>query len=214
MKPTMRQLIERLDFEEIEKRLSENPQLANEGIPLHETDLRMAHPLHRICDKVINKVYRDEDALELAQLFLKYGANVDGYELIIKNDTPLIAAASLHAEKTGILYVDRGANIHHPGCHGGTALHWAAWVGRDKLVQRLIEAGADIHLRCIDFMSTPLFWAIHGYKTSGEKNRHHQIECARLLLQAGADKTIPNANGKKPIEILDAADKELLSLLQ
>lgn len=210
----MRQLIEKLDLVEIEKRLAENPQLANEGIPLHETDLRMAHPLHRICDHVFNNVYTDDDAVELATLFLKYGANVDGYELVIKNDTPLIAAASLHAEKTAILYMEHGANIHHQGCHGGTALHWSAWVGRDKLVKLLIDAGADIHLRDIEFNSTPLFWAIHGYKAGGEKNRYNQVECARLLLQAGADKTATNAYGKQPIELLDTADAALLSLFQ
>ena len=107
--------------------------------------------------------------------------------MVLKHDTPLIAAASLHAEKTGIYYIDQGANIFHQGCHGGTALHWAAWVGRDKLVKKLIDAGAELEKRCIDFYGTPLLWAVHGYRQSGEMNRHNQLECARLLVAAGAD---------------------------
>lgn len=214
MQPSIRVLIAQKDYEALRNRLAADPQLANEPVPLGDDDPRSAHPLHRICDHVMSGVYSDDDAVELAKLFLEYGANVNGYELNEKRDTPLIAAASLHAEKTGILYIERGANIHHPGAHGGTALHWAAWVGRDKLVKRLIEGGADIHKRCIDFTSTPLFWAVHGYKNGGDVNRHQQVECVRLLLQAGADKTVPSAKGYMPIQILDATDKEMIALLQ
>ncbi len=86
---------------------------------------------------------------------------INGLELIERKDTPLIAAASLMAAKVGLLYMDHGANIHHAGCHGGTASHWAAWTGQPRLVDRLIRAGADIHKQCIDFTSTPLLWAIY-----------------------------------------------------
>ena len=210
---SMRTLIATRDYNGIKKALEQDPSLANEGIPFDEKNTAKAHPLHRICDGVFNNIFSDEEAIEMAKIFLSFGANINGNEFAEKKDTPLIAAASLHAEKTGIFYVDQGADIHHAGCHGGTALHWAAWVGKDKLVKRLLQENPEINKRCIDFKSTPLFWAIHGYKHGGGKNTESYTSCVRLLLEAGADNTIPNIDGKQPIEILDEDDVELKELL-
>jgi ankyrin repeat protein len=194
--------------------LSKHPYLANEGIPYDETNPSKAHPLHRICDGVFEKRYSDDEAVAMAKIFLEFGADVNGGELIEKKDTPLIAAACLGADKVGILYIEHGANINHAGCHGGTAIHWAAWCGRNVLLKRLLDAGADIHKLCIDFRSTPLFWSIHGYKFGGGQNQHHQVECARMLLEAGSDRTIPNFEGYKPYQLLDDSDTELRDLLR
>src|SRR5260221_8788380 len=210
----IKELIASVNLPGIKELLAENPLLANEGIPFDDKNPTKAHPLHRICDGVFNDIYSDEDAVGIASVFIEYGTNINGDELIEKKDTPLVAAASLHAEKTGILYVENGADIHHAGCHGGTALHWAAWVGRDKLVKKLIEEKARINQRCIDFKGTPLLWAVHGYKFGGEKNRHRQVECIRLLIDAGADKTIPNIEGSPAFKFLDDRDTELIELLK
>jgi ankyrin repeat protein len=158
--------------------------------------------------------FTDEEAIGIAEIFFRYGTKVDGNNLIENKDTPLIAAASLHAEKLGISYIEHGANIYHAGCHGGTALHWAAWTGRDKLVKRLIAEKAAINQRCVDFESTPLLWALHGYDASGKDNRDNRIECVKQLLAAGADKTVPNKDGHLPVEFLDETDVELLQLLK
>jgi ankyrin repeat protein len=213
-KSSMKALLVNKDYEGIKAALSANPSLANEGIPFDEKNTAKAHPLHRICDGVFASAYTDKEAIEMARIFLAYGANINGNELTEKGDTPLIAAASLHAEETGIFYIENGAAVNHAGCHGGTALHWAAWTGRDKLVERLIRAGADIHKRCIDFKGTPLLWAVHGYQHGGAGNRYRQVECVRLLIGAGADKTIPNINGTTPRGFLDDQDIELIDLLR
>ena len=202
------------DYDGLKKLFSRNPQLVNEGIPYDDANPSKAHPLHRICDGVFANSYTDDEAVEAAKIFLEFGADVNGGELIEKKDTPLIAAASLGADKVGLLYIERGANIHHAGCHGGTALHWAAWCGRDILVKRLLEARAVINKLCIDFKSTPLFWAIHGYKFSKGQNRYHQVECARMLLDAGGDRSIPNFEGYRPYQLLDESDSELRDLLK
>lgn len=209
----IKRLIESLDYDGLHKLLSENPVLANKGIPHSQDKPDIAHPLHRICDGVFLGKYSDDRAADLAGIFLEHGANVDGFGLREKTDTPLIAAASLYAEKTGILYVDHGATIHHAGTHGGTALHWAAWTGRDKLVERLIKAGADVHKKCIDFKGTPLLWAVNGYSFEGGKNRHNQIACARLLLQAGAEKNVSNADGTNILEFLEEEDEAFKAIL-
>ena len=144
--------------------IKKNPQLVQEGLPYDEKNTRKGHPLHRICDYVFSGKLTDEEAVGIGEILLEFGANVNGYELILKKDTPLIAASSLHADGVAILYINHHADIHHQGTHGGTALHWAAWCGRDRLVRRLIEEGADVNKKCIDFLSTPLFWAVKSFR--------------------------------------------------
>jgi ankyrin repeat protein len=210
---TLKKLIDNLDYQGIREVLSRNPELADEEIPYDEKNSTKAHPLHRICDGVFSKKYTDEQGVEMAKIFLEQGANVNGNRMEAKKDTPLIAAASLNADKVAILYIDKGANIHHAGCHGGSALHWAAWCGKDKLVSRLIEEGAAINMKCIDFNATPLFWAVHGLKKGERSNRQNQLECVRILVQSGADKNIPNAEGKTIFDLLDDGDADLKEIL-
>lgn len=209
----LRNLIDKADLEGIRAKLSNDPSLANIGIPFDSVNLTVAHPLHRLCDGVFEKKYTDAQARAMAEIFLEFGAHVDGNGLVEKQDTPLIAAASLHADLVAFLYLDHGAYIHHAGCHGGTAIHWAAWCGRDLVVKRLIKQGAEINRLCIDFQATPLFWAVHGLKNGGNINRHNQVRCVALLLEAGADKSIANREGNSIMEMLREEDVELASAL-
>ena len=209
----MKKLIDNKDFQGIEKALSTNPELANQGIPYDEENTTKMHPLHRICDGVFTGKYTDQEAVKMAKIFLQYGANIDGGKLVEKQDTPLIAASSLHANAVAILYIDKGANIHHAGCHGGTALHWAAWCGRPEVVRRLIQEGAEINKLCIDFRATPLFWAVHGLKRGDKKDLNDHLECVKMIIQAGADKNIPNAEGTTIFELPEDGDLELKALL-
>ncbi len=209
----MKKLIDNKDYKRIEQALSANPDLANEGIPYDEVNTTKAHPLHRICDGVFSGKYTDAEGVKMAKIFLEFGATINGNELIEKKDSPLIAASSLQADQLAILYIENGANINHAGTHGGTALHWAAWCGRDKVVRRLLQEGAEINKRCIDFKSTPLFWAVHGLKNGGTNSLRDCLECVRLLIHAGADKSIPNAEGKTVIDLLTDKDLELKELL-
>ena len=208
----IKDLIKKVDHEGIRAALSRDPQLANEPVPLDDNPAK-AHPLHRLCDGVFNKIYSDKAAAAMARIFLEFGADVNGNVIEEKQDTPLIAAASLCADEVALLYIDHGADIRHAGCHGGTALHWAAWCGRDRVVDILIRRQARLEQKCIDFGGTPLLWAVHGYKFGGGKNRHRQIQCVHLLLKAGADKTTPNKDGTLPVEFLTEEDVELKNLL-
>lgn len=210
----MNDLLDNKDFDGIRKVLAEDPSLANEGIPFDKNNKTKAHPLHRICDKVFCKMYTDDEGVKMAKIFLDAGADVNGLVIEEKKDTPLIAASSLNADKVAIFYIDHGANINHAGTHGGTALHWAAWTGRDVVVKRLLQEKPEINKRCIDFKGTALQWSAHGYKFEDGLNRYHQLECARMLVAAGADKNIPNIEGRTPIQFLDEEDTEFLELLK
>ncbi len=179
--------IENKDYQGIRKALEENPGLANEGVSLSRDDTRKAHPLHRICDAVFSKKITDEEAIEIAKIFLHFGANINGDKLDGR-DTPLLAAASLHAEQLGIFYIDNGADVHYiSGNDGETALHWAAYCGRDKLVERLIQAEAGINLHDRSYNGTPVDWAVHALMKNDLSNLYHQQACVKLLFEAGAD---------------------------
>ncbi|MGC4035800.1 MAG: ankyrin repeat domain-containing protein [Chitinophagaceae bacterium] len=214
MQLTIKQLIDNKDYKGLQEALSKNPELANEGIPFDEKNTAKAHPLHRICDGVFAGTFSDEEGLEMAKIFLAHGANVNGGELIEKKDTPLLAASSLHADKIALFYIDNGAEINHPGCHGGTALHWAAWCGRPIVVEKLIRSNAALNKKCIDFQATPLFWAVHGWRQSDKKDIRGYLSCIKILVEAGADKTIPNADGHIPYSLAEENDKELKELLR
>ncbi len=207
----MKKLILGKNYEGLRKALSENPNLVNEGLSCDDKNTRLGHPLHRICDFVFAGALTDEEAVKIAEIYLASGANVNGYEMKIKEDTPLIAASSLHADKVAILYIEHSANIYHQGAHGGTALHWAAWCGRDIVVKRLIEEGADINKRCIDFQATPVFWGVMSYKE--KNNKYNQLECIKLLVEAGADKNIPNDNDKTIYSMINDEDVELKKII-
>lgn len=209
----MNELILKKNYKGIEQTLAKNPSLANEGISYDDVNTTKAHPLHRLCDRIFSNLITDEEGVEIAKLFLKYGANINGDALKEKQDTPLSAACSLHADQLALLYIEKGAEIHHPGCHGGTALHWAAWTGRPLLVKILVEKGAEINKLCIDFKATPLFWGIHGLKNGGYGNMEDCLEITRTLLRAGADKSIPNGNGFKVFDMVGNEDTALKDLL-
>lgn len=209
----IRAIIGQVDIERLSELLARHPELSNQGIGLRENERAVAHPLHRLCDGVHAGLYSDDDAIRMAQVFLAFGADINGGTLRTNRDSPLTAAASLSAEKTAMYYIDKGALITHPGCYGGTALHWAAWCGRDLLVAKLIAASAPLEERCSEFLSTPLFWAVHGFTSGGARNRRHQFECARLLIAAGANKDTRNKDGVHILDLLNDSNAGLRALL-
>ncbi|HEY0740953.1 MAG TPA: ankyrin repeat domain-containing protein [Chryseosolibacter sp.] len=207
---SLREVINTGKVDELEDLLKSNPSLANQEIALSGNPA-LAHPLHRVCDGVFNGNYTEATATEIAKILLKHGASVNPNKAS-GNDSPLTAACSLHCDQLALLYINEGADIDHQGCHGGTALHWASWCGRDVVVKKLVTMVRDINQRCIDFKSTPLFWALHGYRFGGARNKFNQVNCARILLQHGADPSIPNFEGYLPHQLLEPEDTELKAL--
>ena len=205
----MNHLFETLDYDGIKMLLENNPDLANEGIAFDARNATKAHPLHRICDGVFMGKYTDAEGVKLAQLFLDHGADVNGGELIPEKDSPLVAAASLHADQVGMLYIEAGAAINHPGCHGGTALHWAAWMGLAQTVSLLIARGAQLEHKDSEYAATPLYWAVHGfgpegYGPNGPKLPRDQVGAVRALLAAGAVVNTSNHQGIFAIELANS----------
>ena len=198
------------DLRELTIMLQEQPKLASTPIALPANGAT-ALPLHRICDGVFCGYFTEAIAIDIATLLLEHGAALNTVKEIGK-DSPLTAACSLHCDHLALLYHAHGADVNHPGCHGGTALHWSAWCGRDRVVEAFVDKVNNINQLCIDFKSTPLLWAIHGYKFGGKENKHNQLRCASILLTHGADPGIPNFEGYHPVQLVAPDDAEAMSL--
>ncbi|MFC4721024.1 ankyrin repeat domain-containing protein [Geojedonia litorea] len=213
--PKVKKLIENTDYSGLKKVLSDYPNLANKGItiPFDLFCRAKAHPLHRICDAVFARKITDDEAVNLAKVFLENGANIDGDKM--KNEgTPLLAAASLHAEQLGIFYIDNGADVHYTYKNdGASALHWAAFCGRDKLVERLIKANAEIDEPDTEHKSTPIGWAIHSLQSNDMGNKYNQLKCIKLLLRSGVDTNKLDKEKYDYLHSLSKDDPELQNLL-
>lgn len=214
-KPQVKKLIEKKDYNGLNRLLDNFPELANESItiPYDFFCRSKAHPLHRVCDAVFAGKITEKEAIRLAKILLDNGADIDGNKFRDEG-TPLLAAASLHAEQVGIFYIENGANIHYTYKNdGASALHWAAFCGLDKLVVRLIEANASIDQSDNTYNSTPLGWAVHCLQLGDMGNKHNQVNCIKLLLKSGGD--IKNLDNIKTNYLLTLAknDHELQTLL-
>lgn len=212
MEKTIKRLIELKDAEGLRKILAENPSLANEGITIpHESFCRTkAHPLHRICDAVYAHKMTDAEAITLAKIFLEFGADINGYN----DGSPLIAAASLHAEQLGIFYIDNGADINITDENdSASAMHWAAFCGRDRLVDKLIKTNAVVDKPDKTYQSTPLGWAIHCLSSNDERNKYNQLTCIKLLIKAGADINKLSLEAKENLQSFADNDTELKNIL-
>lgn len=212
MGETIKKLIEVKGIDGLRGALAGNPELANDGItiPYDFVCRTKAHPLHRICDAVFAHKITDEEAISLAKVFLEYGANINGFN----DGSPLLAAASLHAEQLGIFYIENGADINITDANDdASALHWAAFCGRDKLVDKLITSNANLDKPDRTYQSTPLGWAIHCLSSNDRGNRHNQLACIKLLLQAGAEIEKLSIEARENLFSYADKDPELKSML-
>lgn len=72
--------------------------------------------------------------------------------------------------------------------HGATPLHHAAWDGNLRLIQRLLDAGADLSATDSRFGSTPQGWAEHAYQTEAAEFLH-----ARAATSSGTSTSVNSA---------------------
>ena len=93
---------------------------------------------------------------------------------------------AVHQGRAGAvrLLVDLGFDLHHEAEHGGTPLHWAAWLGNVALVRLLIDLGAPIDVRDSQYGASALGWAAHGSECHSDDGRYCDIVDA--LIDAGA----------------------------
>jgi uncharacterized protein len=168
----------------LQQLLAEEPSRANDLIEWGNQKKCFTHPLHYISDMLFNGTLQKGKELPLVDALIEAGADLN-FDNNGKSETPLIGAASLGAEDVGLRLLDAGAQPDIRGLFGETALHWAALLGEDRLVARLIP-GSDINLKDEKYNSPPLGWAIHGCSDPPAGNHGRQREVVALLVSAGA----------------------------
>lgn len=101
---------------------------------------------------------------------------------------PLLDAS--RADQAGRIarLIDSGADVHQQGLQGDTALHWAAFHGRETIAAQLIARGADVDA-AVDNGNTPLHQAAYRGHTS----------VVELLIMQGADVNHRTRGGITPL---------------
>ena len=96
---------------------------------------------------------------------------------------------------------DLQAEIEAGGNYNSTALHYAAYEGKDAVAAQLLQAVASVS--AVDNVSgrTPLHWAAWNGETS----------IANLLLQANASPTAVNKNGRTPAQYAKQRGRDALA---
>jgi hypothetical protein len=200
----LRLLIQAGDVEGIRRALESDRGLANQSVHWYLNQSNESDPLHFVSDCVGQGWLTNGAEGEIAALLLAYGAEVDGSE---GRESPLIASASLGAERVSSVLIRAGAALEATSLFGARAVHWASWVGAARTVQLLIAHGAEIEARCTEFGATPLFWAVHGYGPNGPRVKRDQIGAARLLLEAGAELDTRNKHGLSVRELASTSER-------
>ncbi len=161
--------------------LAEDPSRANALISWGKC---ITHPLHYISDMIFNGTLARGKELPLVDALIQAGSEVD-FTRNGQSETALIGAASLGAEDVGLRLLEAGARPDIRGIFGEIALHWAAMLGEDRLVNRLASI-SEIDLPDAKYHSSPLGWAIHGWCDSPAGNHGRQREATAILVRAGA----------------------------
>lgn len=128
--------------------------------------------------------------LSMVVLLLKRGS-----DLTIMDDEGCnalhLAAQFGHTPIVGYL-VAKGMDIDQPDTNGMTALMWSAYrVSKVDPTRLLLTFGSSLRAADYRHKNTALHWAVSA------KN----LTSITLLLDAGADVEIPNANGESPLDI-------------
>ncbi|KAL4790670.1 ankyrin repeat-containing domain protein, partial [Aspergillus venezuelensis] len=155
------------------------------------------HPPKRLATPLrLATLSENQDALKV---FIESGADplvtgrVDEYALYtaitrgFTHISKMLIDATIASSGTG--------GINHPlsPSNGSTALHLAIQYERQEIASYLISRGADIHVTD-NVGRTPLHTAIGSLKMPA---------IIRLLIENGADPTVPDENGHSPFGVVD-----------
>jgi ankyrin repeat protein len=118
------------------------------------------------------------------------------WDAAMQGDTVALAAALRRGAAIDSLDTRRNPN-------GRRALNWAAWFDHPAAIRFLVARGAQVNLANVTGF-TPLHHAAE----------HGSLEAARALLALGADRTVRNQMGQRPIDIArDRLNDDVAALL-
>ena len=132
----------------------------------------------------------------------------------IAGRTPLHMAASSNAPPAARLLLERGARVDAHNGDSYTPLGLAAQNGYEQMVTLLLKHGADPNLRAGPDEMTALHLIAYGPGWLMPRDEQRRAVLVRLLVEAGADKTVTNYAGDTAYDIsLRKGDKEVPGLL-
>lgn len=132
-------------------------------------------------------------AKKIARALITAGADVNARDKV--HDMPFLLAAAHGYILILKAYLSHGANLENTNRNGGSALVTASGRGHIEPVHLLLETGMNVdHVNTHGW--TPLIEAIiHG------DGSEHFVEIARMLIDAGAEVNLPDADGKSPFRL-------------
>lgn len=134
-------------------------------------------------------------SVEVASLLLSRGHSVAAKDN--RGETPLFWAADEGRVNTARFLVEHGADINATNRSGSTPLLTVARAKvSPELIKFLIKAGADVKASDSQGENTLHKLAWFGYP-------QENVEAALMLLDAGADITAKNKDGKTPLDVLN-----------
>jgi ankyrin repeat protein len=114
----------------------------------------------------------------------------------------LVRAAETGNTTAVRLMLHAGWPLDARGDHGGTVLHWAAWLGNAEMVREILRHGVEVDVRGDEHDMPPLGWAIHGSEHSWNCRKGDYPGVVEALLEAGAE--APSASAPAGTEAVKA----------
>ena len=93
---------------------------------------------------------------------------------------------------------------------GQTALHIACLWGNSRAAEVLVAAGANVHAKNKINDETPLHMLASRFK--GQDKVAARLECAKMLVKAGADLRATNGDGLTPCDYIDPTESDAQDL--
>ena len=181
--------IEQLDLKSVTACLKTDPSLIEREIPAMDAKFATP-PLSYVANVSLYNRHRGPSA-PIARAMLDTGL-IDDERLGYAMDQ----ACSLGAEAMALVLVDAGADVNQPTIYGATALHWAVNNGMPRLVEALVERGADLERKCEHWQGTPLWWAARGVGTKSISDLGDRPAAMRKAVELGADTGATSKDGR------------------
>jgi len=134
-----------------------------------------------------------QNRIDLARVLIDAGADVNAKDGI--QDSAFLYAGAEGFDEILTMTIEADADVASTNRYGGTALIPASEHGHVSTVKILIAAGVPV-----DHVNNLNWTAMHEAITLNDGGPN-QVETVRLLLEAGADPSIPEGNGRTAREL-------------
>jgi hypothetical protein len=110
------------------------------------------------------------------------------------NKTPLMLAVGGGHGEIATWLIKQGADIDTRLQHGGNLIHEAVFWRQPEMLELVIKHGAEVNA-VTNNQGSGLHWAVGGLNQDEPEQNQKVIECIKILLASGADKTLKDEKG-------------------